>query len=130
MMAIRDFLASSNPVGEVNATPSITLRVITNRFVRRDKNSEVIPTGGFIAILVSIFSVTLLGVLVINMRLDQQAFVLQHLKAERNISMDAKDAVITQVDQKFSPIYLSAKAKSLGMIPATDLNYLNLSGKN
>ncbi len=82
---------------------------------------------GFTIVIISIFLVGLLGLLVINTLLTQDAFVLQRLKHQTNIVNDQRDAIVQRVAQQSSPDRLAAAATKLGMIPATNSQFLDIS---
>jgi type II secretory pathway pseudopilin PulG len=82
---------------------------------------------GFTIVIISIFLVGLLGLLVINTLLTQDAFVLQRLKHQTNVVNDQRDAIVQQVAQQSSPDRLAAAATKLGMIPATNSQFLDIS---
>lgn len=88
---------------------------------------ENISSARFIAIVATIVTINLLGILAINTKLDQDAFTLAHLKAQRNIAMDQRDAIMRVVDSENSPSYIAKKAKTLGMAPNATLNYLPIN---
>ncbi len=82
---------------------------------------------GFTIVIISIFLVGLLGLLVINTLLTQDAFVLQRLKHQTNIINDQRDAIVQRVAQQSSPDRLAAAATKLGMVPATNSQFLDIS---
>jgi hypothetical protein len=80
----------------------------------------------FIFAIGLVVTLNILVVAVVNILLTQDAFTLQHLKHQRNITMDQRDAVMKIVDSKNSPDQLAAAASKLGMVPAPVINYLNM----
>jgi hypothetical protein len=113
----------------------LPLRGLNNR---RERKLYSIPGEGiqplskehrriFAAILSVTFAVGLLVLLAINILLTQDAFVLQHLKQETNITLDQRDALVQQLAAKSSPDQLAASAISLGMIPADAPKFIDLN---
>ena len=81
----------------------------------------------FIAIVISIFLVGLLSLLAINTLLTEDAFVLQRLKHQTNLVTDQRDAIIQKVAEKSSPVNLAKAATLLGMIPAVNPEFIDIS---
>jgi hypothetical protein len=88
---------------------------------------ESISTTRFIAIVATIVTINLLGILVINTKLDQDAFTLAHLKDQRSVAMDQRDYIMSIVDSENSPSFIAKKASSLGMFPNKNLSYISLN---
>ena len=76
-----------------------------------------------------ITALSLLSVLIINTKLDQDAFALAHLKAERNSYIDQSSAVMEKVNFRSSPLYISVKAKKLGMVPSGNIKFIDLKSE-
>jgi hypothetical protein len=81
----------------------------------------------FIMIIISIFLVGLISLLVINTLLTQDAFVLQRLKHQTNLVTDQRDAIVQEVAAKSAPDNLAKVAITLGMIPATNPEFIDIS---
>lgn len=81
----------------------------------------------FIVIIISIFLVGLISLLVINTLLTQDAFVLQRLKHQTNLVTDQRDAIVQEVAAKSAPDNLAKVAITLGMIPATNPEFIDIS---
>ena len=79
----------------------------------KKEEGEEIHTRAFLFILSGIFGVGLLSLLLINTLLTQDAFVLQRLKHNVNMTNDQRDAILRQVATESSPEYLSANAKKM-----------------
>jgi hypothetical protein len=88
---------------------------------------EEIHTRAFLFILSGIFGVGLLSLLLINTLLTQDAFVLQRLKHDVNMTNDQRDAILRQVATESSPENLSANAKKMGMVPANNPQFIDIS---
>mgnify|MGYP003328556906 CR=1 FL=1 len=83
----------------------------------------------FIMIVGIVFSVCLLLKSLISIWTTSDAFILQDLKHERNLVQDQKDALLSKVNQFSSPDLLAASALKLGMMPAENIQYLDMSQK-
>ena len=81
----------------------------------------------FVAMLAGIFLVGLLSLLLINTLLTQDAFVLQRLKHQANVTLDQRDAIIQQLAFKSSPDQLATMATKIGMVPGNSLQFIDLS---
>jgi hypothetical protein len=93
----------------------------------KKEEGEEIHTRAFLFILSGIFGVGLLSLLLINTLLTQDAFVLQRLKHNVNMTNDQRDAILRQVATESSPEYLSANAKKMGMVPANNPQFIDIS---
>jgi hypothetical protein len=80
--------------------------------------------------MATVVTLNLLVIAGINILMTQDAFTLQHLKAERNSALDKKDAILNQVNQMNSPSNLARMARDMGMVAATKIEYLNYSELN
>ena len=89
--------------------------------------SERSDRQGFSVILIAIFLVGLLGLLAINTLLTQDAFVLQRLKHQTNVTNDQRDAIMQLVALKSSPDKVAMAAIKLGMISATNPEFLDIT---
>jgi hypothetical protein len=77
--------------------------------------------------MASIVSVNILVVAGLNILMTQDAFKLQKLKHERNVALDQTDAVSALVNFKNSPEQLVLAATKLGMIPVSQIKYIDLA---
>jgi len=77
----------------------------------------------FITILGSVF---LLGLLLINTLLAQDAFELSKLQADLKLSSDQYEAVSQEIERISSPAELAQQAQKLGMKPSLTPTFLNL----
>jgi len=89
--------------------------------------STKLDTRKFVLVMATVVTLNLLVIAGINILMTQDAFTLQHLKAERNSALDQKDAILNQVNQMNSPVNLAKVARDMGMVPATQIGYLNYS---
>ncbi|TSA46681.1 MAG: hypothetical protein D4R50_04525 [Actinomycetales bacterium] len=81
----------------------------------------------FLLIIVSIVTLNLLVVAGINILMTQDAFTLAHLKRDRNIALDQRDALLRELNSMTSPNILAEQARKNGMIPAVEVKYIDLS---
>ncbi len=96
----------------------------------KKEEGEEIHTRAFLFVLSGIFGVGLLSLLLINTLLTQDAFVLQRLKHNVNMTNDQRDAILRQVATKSSPESLSVEAKKMGMVPASNPQFIDISVKS
>ena len=96
----------------------------------KKEEGEEIHTRAFLFVLSGLFGVGLLSLLLINTLLTQDAFVLQRLKHNVNMTNDQRDAVLRQVATKSSPESLSVEAKKMGMVPASNPQFIDISVKS
>ena len=90
---------------------------------------EKLNTRKFQLLLGVVVTVDLLVIATINLLMTQDAFELQHLKHERNVALDQRDATIRLVNAKGSPDQLASQAAKLGMVPAQEIKYIDLGTK-
>ncbi len=81
----------------------------------------------FIAVVVLLLLGGLLGLLVLNTVLAQDAFRLHALQVEGRVLADREQALQRQVSDLQSPHALAARATSLGMVPGGSPAFLRLS---
>ncbi len=103
------------------------LRLVKSIIPLNPKTNTTEISGKFLGILALVISINLVGVLAINTQLDQLAFKIQKLKTLRNLTLDQKNAILTQEQFLNSPNHISAQALKYGMIPSPTLNYINLN---
>jgi hypothetical protein len=81
----------------------------------------------FVAVVVSLLGAGLLGLLVLNTALAQDAFRLHTLKQESRALEDREEALRREVAALQSPQELAGRAAELGMVPAGPPAFLRLS---
>lgn len=81
----------------------------------------------FVAVVVSLLAAGLLGLLVLNTALAQDAFRLHTLKQESRALEDREEALRREVEAGQSPQELAGRAAELGMVPAGPPAFLRLS---
>jgi hypothetical protein len=80
----------------------------------------------FVFTISLVVTLNILVVALINILMTQDAFTLQHLKHQRNITLDQRDAIMKLLDTKNSPDQLAASAAKIGMVPAPAISYINM----
>ena len=94
---------------------------------------RAVPTGGplertpFVALVVSLLAAGLLGLLVLNTALAQDAFRLHTLKQDARVLEDREQALQREVEALQAPQELAARATALGMVEAGPPAFLRLS---
>lgn len=73
--------------------------------------------GLFVAAVLVILTVGGLGGLVINTSLNQGAFTLSELQAERVLLAEREEALVEEIAVASSPLRLEEEARKLGMVP-------------
>lgn len=81
----------------------------------------------FVAVVVGLLLSGLLGLLVLNTVLAQDAFRLHQLQVDARALADREQALARQVSDLQSPHSLAARATSLGMVPGGSPAFLRLS---
>ena len=90
-------------------------------------------TGGparrspFVAVVVTLLAAGLLGLLMLNTTLAQDAFTLHTLKQDSRALEDQEEALRREVEALQAPRELAARATDLGMVPAGPPAFLRLS---
>lgn len=95
----------------------------------KKEEGEEISARAFVILLGSALGVGLLSLLLINTLLTQDAFVLQRLKHNVNMTNDQRDAILRNVATQSSPESLSTAAHKMGMVPATNPQFIDISVK-
>lgn len=108
----------------INSSTRVVLRLVPDL---RVEAGEELHLGAFLTILASVFVTSLIALLVINTSLNQDAFVLQHMKHQMNLVNDERDAILRVAAVKGSPETLAAQATKMGMIPDTAPSFIDLS---
>jgi len=109
--------------------PRLALKQVIESAVETQASftSTKLDTRKFVFVMATVVTLNLLVIAGINILMTQDAFTLQRLKAERNIALDKKDAILNQVNQMNSPVNLARVASDMGMVPAPQIGYLNYS---
>ncbi len=105
---------------------------------RRQPNLALVPASRpaahaplrrspFVAVVVSLLAAGLLGLLVLNTALAQDAFRLHTLKQDSRALEDREEELRREVEALQSPAELADRAAELGMVPAGPPAFLRLS---
>jgi hypothetical protein len=87
----------------------------------------VLGRNPFVALVVALLAAGLLGLLVLNTALAQDAFRLHTLKQESRALEDREEALLREVEALRAPQELAARATALGMVQAGPPAFLRLS---
>ena len=104
----------------LTARPQRYLRLVTQR---RSQAAR----APFVLVVVALLLTGLLGLLVLNTVLAQDAFRLHKLQVDARTLADREQALQRQVSDLQSPHALAARATSLGMVPGGSPTFLRLS---
>lgn len=77
--------------------------------------------------LATIFTASLLSLLVINTALARDAFELSELKQQAQLLTDQREAILQEVAAKSSPDKLAQSASELGMVASSNPRFLDMS---
>ena len=91
------------------------------------KNGEVANDRTFVVFLATIFTASLLSLLVINTALARDAFELSELKQQAQLLTDQREAILQEVAAKSSPDKLAQSASELGMVASSNPRFLDMS---
>ena len=91
------------------------------------KNGEVANDRTFVVFLATIFTASLLSLLVINTALARDAFELSELKQQAQLLTDQREAILQEVAAKSSPDKLAQSANELGMVASSNPRFLDMS---
>ena len=103
----------------LTARPQRYLRLVTQR--------SQAARAPFVVVVVALLLGGLLGLLVLNTVLAQDAFRLHKLQVDGRALADREQALQRQVSDLQSPHVLAARATALGMVPGGSPTFLRLS---
>lgn len=89
---------------------------------------ERVSSRAFGMVLSFVAVLGMLGLLLVNTLLTQDAFVMQRLKAQVNLTNDQRDAILRQVSEKSTPASLANSAMNLGMKAGDSPRFIDISG--
>jgi hypothetical protein len=72
-----------------------------------------------VVLVVALLAVGLLGLLLLNTVLNQDAFTLHQLEQRTAVLTDREQALVERVAVEESPARLAARARALGMVPSS-----------
>ncbi|NED93813.1 hypothetical protein G1H11_00600 [Phytoactinopolyspora alkaliphila] len=84
------------------------------------------PRAPFVVLVLLILGIGLVGLLILNTALQQGSFALSQLEAETTALRDRAEVLASEVAVLESPAGLAERARELGMVPAEDLEFIEL----
>ena len=119
-VATRTARTSTRPAARPAARSAAYLRLVATR-----RSSAA--RAPFVAVVVAILAVGLLGLLLLNTVLAQDAFRLHALQVQGRTLADQEQSLQRQVEQLQSPQSLASRATAMGMVPGGTRAFLRLS---
>lgn len=116
----RSTLRPARPTAKPTGRSATYLRLVANR----RSNAAKAP---FMAVVVGILAVGLLGLLLLNTVLAQDAFRLHALQVQSRVLADQEQGLQREVELLQAPQSLAARATALGMVPGGPPAFLRLS---
>ncbi len=99
----------------------------TLRLVRQPR--QLAPRLPFVAVVVSLLAVGLVGLLLLSMQRAQASFQQAALAKADSALGDQQQALLRLVEQDGDPAVLAARAAAIGMVPESTPGYITLSGQ-
>jgi hypothetical protein len=84
------------------------------------------PRAAFVALVVSLLGLGLLGLLILTTTMQQRAFLLFDLQSEIDGLSVQKQMLAAEIAEKQSPASLARSARLLGMVPTSTPAFLDL----
>lgn len=84
------------------------------------------PRAPFVVLVLLVLGIGLVGLLLVNTALQQGSFALTRLEAETTALRDRAAVLAGEVSLLESPAGLAEQAEELGMVPAEDLEFIEL----
>lgn len=126
-------MTAAADLGPFPGAPARALRTASTPVARRRPALELVatartdaPRAPFVAVLVSLLAVGLLGLLGLNTVLAQDAFALHTLTQDGRSLADREQTLSREVEALRSPQALAARAAELGMVQAGPPAFLRL----
>lgn len=85
-----------------------------------------VPRAPFVVLILVVVIGGVLGVLLLNTKVNENAFLLDDLRAEQAALDQREQRLEEQIAQADSPAQLTAAARRLGLVKADELAYLQL----
>ncbi|HEX6196228.1 MAG TPA: hypothetical protein VFZ37_09965 [Jiangellaceae bacterium] len=85
------------------------------------------PRAPFVALVLTILGVGLIGLLLISSSLQQGSFELRDLEQRAQELRATETALLHDIAQQAAPDELALRAEQLGMVPAEDRRFLEVS---
>lgn len=80
----------------------------------------------FVLAVLALIAVGIVGLLVLNTAINENAFTLQDLREQQTVLDAAEQQLTDELADLSSPGNLAAAAERLGLVPAEDITYLRL----
>ena len=114
---------ASNTAGTTAPTPAPVRTRPRLRVVRAVTSA---PRAPFVALVLTILGVGLIGLLLISSSLQQGSFELRDLERQAEQLRATETALLHDVAQRAAPDELGGRAEELGMVPAEDRPFLEI----
>jgi len=85
-----------------------------------------VPRAPFVALVLVVVVAGVLGILVLNTKINQNAFTINHLQAQQTQLDNQEQQLDEHLADLESPASLNRAAQKLGMIPSSTPAYLQL----
>jgi hypothetical protein len=85
-----------------------------------------VPRAPFVALVLLVVVGGVLGILLLNTRVNENAFILHDLRQEQAVLDQQQQRLEEQIAQADSPRQLELEARRLGLVRAGELTYLRL----
>lgn len=99
--------------------PRPTLRSVSTGATR-------LPRAPFVVLVLLVLGIALIGLLLLNTAVQQGSFELDELEAETARLRDRQTMLADGVAERSAPDELAEHARRLGMVPAEDLDFLEV----
>lgn len=83
--------------------------------------------GGLMLVCLGLLLGSFVAVLLLNISMAKGSFVIQNLQRESNVLTDSEAAVRHALDAQSAPAELAKQALRMGLVPATNAAFINLS---
>src|SRR5690606_15250664 len=87
----------------------------------------VVPRTAFVVLVLAVVAVGVIGILLLNTKVNENAFILHDLQQEQARLDRRQQELEQQIAQASSPTQLDAAARRLGLVKAERVGYLRLS---
>jgi hypothetical protein len=86
-----------------------------------------VPRTAFVVLVLTVVAVGVIGILLLNTKVNENAFILHDLQQEQARLDRRQQELEQQIAQASSPVQLDAAARRLGLVKAEHVGYLRLS---
>ncbi len=86
-----------------------------------------VPRAAFVLLVLAVVVAGVVGILLLNTRVNENAFILHDLRQEQ-VLLDRQQQELEQRLARYeSPAHLAEAARRLGLVPAEEVGYLRMS---